>query len=449
MTQTLTATQHKKGYIKNSSLTLISLAAVFFPRVLISLRAPSLINFVHFALVPLACFSTLSSARIKDRKQIAASKSILTGLFFMLIIVLASALINDAGIVNAILSFLLLTEPFIFLLALISLPLSPENFTRFRAWIFRFAFANIIFCYIQRYLFNRQTEAGLEDNINGVFIGGGAGHVVGASISITFGVYYLFALKSKPLFIRVLVFLAIFNQIIISDTKQVLLAVMAAYVLLQIVNLKDPVKSCLYLVVGSVFLVLFYWAIYNFEALSGFTTWIRPEIYGPDGEATKLKFAAFRIVSSYSNSPLNWLLGIGPGHTVGRLGGWMLESYKELLLPLGATIHPASQAVWQAVVDSWLGDQSSMFSPLFGWAGIWGDLGILGLGAYLYLSFLIWTNICSGNISRLLVLSAFVFGCILSQLEEPAYMMFLAAIVGLEWHEQRHKNFTKVVITRT
>lgn len=445
MPQTLVEPQKKqnnKGYVKNSNLTLIALATAFFPRVLISLRIPSLINFLHFAIVPLACFSTLSKARSKDQKQVASAKSILTGLFLMLVVVFTSALLNDAGIINAILSFLLLTEPFFFLLTIISLPLSQEIFIRLKTWIFRFAFTNIIFCYIQRYIFSRHTMPGLEDNINGVFIGGGAGHVVGASISVTFGVYYFFAAKSQPLWVRIFVFLAIFNQIIISDTKQVLLSFLVAYVLLQLMNLKDPVKTFLYLVAGAVFLVVFYWAIYNFEALSGFTTWIRPEIYGPDGEATRLKFATFRIVPDYFHSWLNWLFGLGPGHTVGRLGGWMLESYKNLLLPLGATIHPASAAVWKATADSWLGSQSSMFSPLFGYAGIWGDLGLLGLGAYLYLCFLVWKHVCLGETSRFLVLTAFVFGCIFSQLEEPAYMMFLAAIIGLEWHEVRSKRLT-------
>lgn len=443
MTQVLTKNEAKKGYIQNSNLTLIALATVFFPRVLISLRIPSLINFLHFAVVPLACFSTLTQARIRDPKQITISKKILTGLYIMLIIVFSSALLNNAGIPNAILSFLILTEPFIFLLTIISLPLSSESFIKVRTWIFRFAFANIIFCYIQRYIFNRHKLAGLEDNINGVFIGGGAGHVVGASISLTFGVYYLFAMKTQPLLVRVAVFFVIFNQIIISDTKQVLLSFMAAYILFQIMNFKAPIKTFIYLSIGAVFITIFYWAIYNIEALSAFTTWIRPEIYGPDGEATRLKFAAFRIVPEYFHSPLNWLLGLGPGHTVGRLGGWMLESYKHLLLPLGATIHPSSQAVWQASADSWLGNQSSMFSPLFGWAGIWGDLGFLGLGAYLYLSFLVWKYVCPDNISRYLILTAFIFGCIFSQLEEPPYMLFLAAIIGLQWHELRSKNHSK------
>ena len=96
----------------------------------------------------------------------------------------------------------------------------------------------------------------------------------------------------------------------------------------------------------------------------------------------------------------------------------MLHEYWDLLEPLGATTHASTYAVWAAVGASWLGDQSSMFSPLFGWAGIWGDLGLLGLGVYLYLGYIVWSRFCFDDFSKLLILSIFVTGLIFSQLEE-------------------------------
>jgi hypothetical protein len=249
--------------------------------------------------------------------------------------------------------------------------------------------------------------------------------------------------KTKPLWFRIAIVLACFNHIVISDTKQVLLSFIIGYVLLYLINVKDLGKTLTYLILGAIFLGVFYWAIYNIEALKAFTTWIRPELYGPDGEATKLKFATFRIVPTYFESPLNWLFGLGPGHTVGRLGGWMLESYWNLLQPLGATMHPASVAVWRAVSQSWLGDQSSLFSPLFGWAGIWGDLGILGLGTYFYLAFLIWCHVCVIDLSKYLMLTVFVFGLVFSQLEEPGYTLFVASMIGLGWQEHKFETQKK------
>jgi hypothetical protein len=117
----------------------------------------------------------------------------------------------------------------------------------------------------------------------------------------------------------------------------------------------------------------------------------------------------------------------------------MLLEYADLLEPLGSTTHAATKAVWAAVAASWLGDQSSMFSPLFSWAGIWGDLGFIGLGAYLYLWFLVWCFVCKDDFSRFLVFCVFTFGLVFSQMEEPGYMLFVVSLIGLRWQEHRYR----------
>ncbi|MFB2839411.1 hypothetical protein [Floridanema evergladense] len=445
MTRTLESATAKKpkGYVTNANLTLFGIATALFPRVLTALKIPSAINFLHFAAIPFACWSVVTTSRSKDRKQIEISKQLLIGIFLFLTVTIASSLLNNAGIVNAILSFLLLGEPFILILTIVCMPMSAEGFQRFRSYILAFAMINMLFAYVQKYVFRMENLIGLEDNIKGIFIGQGAGHVIGGSVAMTFAVYYFVSAKTKPLWFRIAIVLACFNHIVISDTKQVLLSFIIGYVLLYLINVKDLGKTLTYLILGAIFLAIFYWAIYNIEALRAFTTWIRPELYGPDGEATRLKFATFRIVPTYFESPLNWLLGLGPGHTVGRLGGWMLESYWNLLQPLGATMHPASKAVWRAVSQSWLGDQSSLFSPLFGWAGIWGDLGILGLGTYFYLAFLVWHYVCVIDLSKYLMLTVFVFGLVFSQLEEPGYTLFVASMIGLGWQEHKFETQQK------
>ena len=444
MSTTLEPVAVKKGYVTNSTLTLFGVASALFSRVVTPLKIPSAINFLHFAAIPFACGSVLLKSRSKDPKQIAISKQLLVGLFLLLTVTIASALLNNAGVINAVLDFLLLAEPFILILTIVCMPMTQEGLQNFRSWILRFAMINLLFAYVQKYVFRMDKLIGLEDNVKGIFIGQGAGHVIGGSVALTFAVYYFVTAKSKPLWFRIAIVLACFNHIIISDTKQVLLSFIVGYVLLQITNLKDVGKTLMYLILGAVFLGVFYWAIYNIEALQPFTVWIRPEIYGPDGEATQLKMATFRIVPTYFESPLGWWLGLGPGHTVGRLGGWMLESYWGLLQPLGATMHPASKAIWQAVDDSWLGDQSSLFSPLFGWAGIWGDLGLLGLAAYFYLVFLVWRHVCVIDLSKYLMLTVFVFGLIFSQLEEPGYTLFVASMIGLGWQEHRFEAQNKL-----
>ncbi|NMF60544.1 hypothetical protein [Pseudanabaena yagii] len=430
-------TPKREGYITNSSLTLFGLGTALFPRVFTALKIPTAINFLHFVTIPLACGSVLLKSRSKDLKQIAISKTILLSLFLFLIVVFISALLNEAGVVNAVLDYLLLAEPFIVILTIVSIPMTIEIYQRFRKWILQAAMINMLFAYVQKYVFHMEKLEGLEDNIKGIFIGQGAGHVLGGSVAMTFAGYYLVTAKTKPLWFRIVIFLACFNHIIISDTKQVLLSFIAGYVLLYLINIKDIRKTLIYLILGSIFLSVFYWAIYNIEYLTSYTVWIRPEIYGPDGEATRLKLATFRLVPQYFHSPFNWLFGLGPGHTVGRLGGWMLETYWNLLAPLGATIHPVSKEIWRTVAASWLGDQSSLFSPLFGWAGIWGDLGFMGLGAYFYMAFVVWRYVCVTDFSKYLMLTVFVFGLIFSQLEEPGYSLFVASMIGLGWQDIR------------
>jgi hypothetical protein len=425
------------GYVTNLGLTLFGLATALFPRVLAALKIPSPINFLHFITVPFACVSVLANSRSKDPQQLVISKQILFGLFLFLMVVLASALINEAGIVNAVLDYLLLVEPFILILTIVCIPMTLERYQRFSDWLLQAALSNTIFAYVQKYIFHMDLLSGLEDNIKGIYIGQGSGHVIGGSVAMTFAVYYLTTAKNKPLWFRIAIAIACFNQVIISDTKQVLLVFIVSYAILYFVSFKDIQRALIYAFCGVLALGAFWWAVYNIESLSAYKTWIRPEIYAADGEATQLKFATFRIVQQYFHSPLNWWLGLGPGHSVGRLGGWMLETYWNLLEPLGATMHPASKAIWLSVGKSWLGDQSSMFSPLFGWAGIWGDLGGLGLGAYFYLVILVWHYVCKTDTSKYLMLTVFVFGLIFSQLEEPGYTLIVASMIGLSWQKRR------------
>jgi hypothetical protein len=141
------------------------------------------------------------------------------------------------------------------------------------------------------------------------------------------------------------------------------------------------------------------------------------------------------LIPTFYQTSLNWLLGLGPGHTAGRLGGWLLKENWAILGPLGATIHPASTAMLDAYFGSWLALESTMFCPMFFWAGIWGDLGFAGLGAYLLLGVIIWRYVCVDNFCRFLLLSVAGFGFIFTQMEEPGYMFYTAALIGLRWHE--------------
>jgi hypothetical protein len=436
----------QKGYVTNLNLILFGLGTVLFTRVLTGLKFPAAINFLHFIAIPLACGSVLTSSRSTNPKQVALTKRFLVALFILLVIVCASALINQAGMINAFLDYFLLSEPFILILTIVCIPMTWQTYHSFRAWLVRVMLINTIFAYIQKYIFHMDELIGGEDNIKGLFIGQGSGHVIGGSVAMTFAAYYFFNARNKPIWFRLGIVGLCVNHVLISDTKQVLVAFMVAYLLLSLFNFKDIKRTLISLLIGVVISGGFYWAIYNFESLHAYRTWIRPEIYASDGEATLLKFATFRMVPQYFHSSLNWWLGLGPGHTVSRLGGWMLHNYWDLLSPLGATSHRASTDIWDVVGKSWLGDKSSFFSPLFGWAGIWGDLGVLGLGIYIYLAMLVWHCVCATDTSKYLMVTLFVFGTIFSQLEEPGYTLIVASIIGLDWQGKRIANLKQMGI---
>ena len=433
----------KSNYINSSSLILLAFATAFFPRILDTAGAPSAINFVHFAIVPLVCAIALFKTRTRDRKQILVSKSLLLGLFIFLVVIFASAFLNDAGVVNAVIEFLLLAEPFILLLAMVCLPMSIESFSKIRNWLIGFAAINLVLSYLQYPLIaSGHLSAGEftpQDGTAGVFFVSGAGNYVSSSVSISFALYYFTSTKSVSIWSRAAVVFAALCQLQFSDAKQIIFALLVAWVLLVFINLKNIQKSIKLLTAITIFGLVFFWCMQNLEAFSGFNSWLRPELYGPNGAAYYAKFAGVRIALSYYESSLNWLLGLGPGHTVGRLGGWFIKDYWHILGPLGATAHPASTETANFMKTFWLTSLSgsSMFNPFFGWAGIWGDLGFLGLGAYFYLAYIVWRYLCLENFSKFLLFTVLVVGCIFTQMEEPGYMLSIAVIIGLKWQEHQ------------
>ncbi|GAA6615446.1 hypothetical protein [Scytonema sp. NUACC26] len=432
----------QNGYIKNSILILLAFATAFFPRIVEAIGAPAPVNFLHFVIVPLACSIVIIKTRVRDKTQISIAESLLIGLLIMLGVMTGSALLNQAGVINVFLALMLLSEPFLLLLAIICVPFSLESFKRFKTWVLGFVAVHIFLAFAQHFLIIlgilHVTQMTREDNVQGVFYLSGSGHVVGASVSMSFGLYFLISAKTVPIWLRVSVFFAAFLQLLFADAKQVLTVWLVAWLLLIILKLRDLRTTLQYLIAAILVGYALLWCLQNLEAFRAFNGWLRPELYGPDGKATILKTAPFTIVTSYYKSPLNWLFGLGPGHTVGRLGGWMLKDYGNLLKPLGATTHPASAAVW-AFWNSpdyyWL--NSSFFAPLWGWVGIWGDIGFVGLGAYLYVCSIVWRRICLNDFSKFQMLTVMIYGFIFTQMEEPGYMLSIASLIGLAWQERR------------
>ncbi|MBD2501921.1 hypothetical protein [Anabaena azotica] len=432
----------KIGLIDNTKLIIFAFSTVFYSRIFCSItRAPSILNLAHFAIVPLVLGVILFTSRAKDRKQIAIAYYLLIGLFILLAGVLASALWNNAGLINAIVSFMMLGEPFMFLLAIVCIPMSNESIKRIKNWLIWSAVINFLLAAVQKPLIDsgKLFANGFNgtDGCGGVFFVSGAGNYVSASVSVAFALYFFIQEKSFPLWMRITVMLGAFWQILFSDSKQLLLAYLIAWGFLILVNSKDMVKTIKLLIATFIFGYGFLWCLQNVEAFAAFTAWARPELYGPDGDAWYAKFYSVRDILSQYKSSWDWLFGLGPGHTVSRLGAWFLRDYWSILGPLGATTNPIGQEAIQFVNSFWLCYSSSLFSPIFGWAGIWGDLGILGLAAYLFLCFLTWQYFGLDDSLKVTLLAVIMMGFIFTQMEEPGFMLAIAFILGLSWQKQR------------
>uniref|UniRef100_UPI0025F928F9 hypothetical protein n=1 Tax=Chamaesiphon sp. GL140_3_metabinner_50 TaxID=2970812 RepID=UPI0025F928F9 len=435
----------KQGFYKSSTLVMAAFSIAFYSRVVCSItRLPSALNHLHFAIVPLTAAIILTTARPTDPQQINTVWMLLCGLLTLLGVTIASAAINNAGIINIIFDFLLLGGPFMLLMAIVCIPMSPASFHRFRNWTIYAAFANMALAFIQWPLlkFNKISAGGLDatDGMAGVFFVSGAGNYVSTTVSIYFGIYYLMFAKAAPVWLRYATLLAAAYQLQLSDSKQVLFALAFGGVLLIFSTMKNVGKTLTYIILSILILIAFYWCVENLSAFAAFKNYLDKEgAYGPHGEASRIKLIAFNLLPTFYHSPLNWIVGLGPGHTAGRLGGWLLKENWAILGPLGATMHPASQAMLKAYFGSWLALESTMFCPMFGWAGMWGDLGAAGVCAYLMLGWIVWRYVCVDNYGKFLLLSVAGFGFIFTQMEEPGFMFYTATMLGLRWQEQRFK----------
>ncbi|MBW4646931.1 MAG: hypothetical protein KME23_28755 [Goleter apudmare HA4340-LM2] len=430
-----------KGHITNSLLIILIFCSIFYSRILATTIRFSLLNLLHFGLVPAVCVITLTTTRIKNEKQISLCFSFLVGLLVLFGVTLTSALWNNAGLINAIVSFMMLGEPYMFLLAMTCIPITDQIVRKMKKLLYWSVLINFLLAAAQKILIDsgKLYAGGLDgtDGCGGVFFVSGAGNYISATVSIVFALYFWASGKNKPLWLKIVIAMAAIWHLLFSDSKQLVLAYGVAWGLLILLNSKNIVKT-LKLVLGLVLIVFIgVWGATNVEALKAYTSWARPELYGSDGLAWYAKFYSIRTILAHFQSPLNWLLGLGPGHTVSRLGAWFLRDYAALLGPLGATTTGIGQDSMDFVAGFWLTSGSSLFSPIFGWSGIWGDLGLLGLGAYFYLAFLTWRFFGWNDIAKVTILSVFVIGCIFTQMEEPGYMIFVAFILGLSWHEHQ------------
>src|ERR1700744_2042393 len=93
------------------------------------------------------------------------------------------------------------------------------------------------------------------------------------------------------------------------------------------------------------------------------------------------KITGVRILTNYmSRRPGAWLLGVGPGNSVSRIGLMVTE---EPFRSLRWSQSPITADMTAISKTNYLWNSSSVWSSVSSWLGLFGDLGPIGLLAYL------------------------------------------------------------------
>ena len=432
------------AWTNNTNLIIFAFSLVFYGRIITTATPlPSILVHAHFVVVPLVLWTVLTTAPTKNQQQTKLVRSLLWGLCIFFMAIFASALWNRAGLINVVASFMMLAEPMMFLVAIVCIPMSLSSFSRIKRWFTVSVLINFVLAALQKPLIDLGIIDGHgfdgTDGCGGVFYVSGAGNYVSASVSLAFAIYFLSNAKKFPLWVRIAAMSAASWQLLFSDSKQLVFAYLLAWVLLIICNFQDVGKSIRLLLGIAITGFSFWWCVQNLEAFDAFTAWARADLYAEGGDAWFTKFYSVKAILSEFDSWGNWLFGLGPGHTVSRLGAWFMQDYGWILQPLGATTTTIGIRSREFIGSFWLAYSSSMFSPIFGWAGIWGDLGVVGLSAYFYLAYLVWRYFGLDNSLKITLLATLILGFIFTQIEEPGYMLSLALLLGLAWHDKRLK----------
>ena len=165
---------------------------------------------------------------------------------------------------------------------------------------------------------------------------------------------------------------------------------------------------------------------------SGFGRGDRVGIVHPGG--AEMAATIIGVAGCTTAVPLN------PAYTVGEFDIHLRDRGVNVLLVEAGMDTPTRDAAERQgipVLEVELADDSVVWSLFFTWAGVWGDLSLAGLAAYLSLWWFVWRRICVDALAKFLLLTMFFLGGLFTWMEEPAYVLFVVSLVGLRYQERR------------
>ena len=425
----------KTQRIQSYHVVIIIMVILMFSRTLTVMGFTSLLNFLHFPLVLFGFLITMMSTAICYKKL---NRFVLI-VGWLLLVITFSALVNEAGLLNVILDFILLAEPFLFLILITSSPWSKAGIKALRKSLLIIVGIHIAMSYFQFLILGARA-----DYVQGLFLNMIAGCHVSGAIALTMISYLVIKRMSTSRIVLIPSIALLGGLIIVTDSKQVIVSSLIALGTMLLLKVRHTRKFLQYFLLCSISAMLVF--LIASSALPALKIWSKSGLIWP---GLQQKISVFPLIQGYYTSWLHWLIGLGPGHTIGRLG-WLIPKYSQYLTPLGITTSPISEAVLSANRSHWLSNPitgSSVFALSFSWAGIWGDLGLIGLGFYGYFWYDIWKRRCVDDMTKFLILTTLFFGVIFAWLEEPNYMLFVMSIIGLRWQEQQQQKHQKIYRT--
>lgn len=409
MTNSAIVQSDKKMELLNRSawktkLFLVGLVFLFFSRILVAIGFPSLIDFFHYFYFAVIFFYNFFIDALE--KKLSGIQKFIVGLWLFLI---CTTILNQVGLINAIISCLTISQPFI--LIYFCKGIHRAELEKFLNFVF---LANAIFAYVEYFILGYRV-----DNVKGIFLNMGAGHHICGAVAIIAMIYY-FCKFRKTLF-KVFPILFQFFVVFFCDNKQSLFVFVCAFIVMALFG-RVRFKKKLALIFAGIVLCI---GIYilgraSFPAILTYLNFDRL-YYGLEA-----KFSVFSYLSQKTNL-FSDLFGFGAGMTVSRTAQ-NLVNYK-FLQNFGATISDLQNAIWQLQESNWRTNSitgSSMFSLYFSYAGFYGDFGLVGLLLILfgYIKYIIKGTKSFAN--QLLIIYFLLHGLIFQWLEEP---QFVAAVI--------------------
>jgi len=402
------------------------LGLLLLPRIITTAGDRTIINLVHYPLTLILYLIAVLSIK-PDTKKLHIYLAI------MLAVMWASALYNSAGLINIFIQFLLLCQPFMIIAFMVSREWSPRD-VRVVEWV--------VFCMITLHTamaYYQASTTSNQDDVKGLFLGMGAGHHVGGAVALSAAIYFIRYPLSKSFLVRWLIPILAAGVVIISDSKQVILVFGLSLGVMFALALKDVARRRFNQIFKIARFTVLPAILVGLVTLLAVPESSRQRMINDAEEGFTIKFSVFPIIYSYHDSFLNLLVGLGPGHTITRLAE-LFQSYKEMLLNMGGTFTKIPNVIKTEDFSHYLthpATGTSLFSMRFSWAGIWGDIGTIGIVLYLITWFYISKHFCKDQLTKFFVINILLFGITFAWLEEPAYIGIIAIFIGLQLHKDR------------